>query len=183
MLPQAVVASRSLRIAITAVIVAALAFATALSAQMKIEIGPVPVTMQTLVVLLSGLLFGSRVGASSQLAYLVAGLSGIPWFSRGGGIGYIMSPTFGYLLGFVVAAYAVGKFAEAGFDKKIATAIFAMLAGTVFIYLFGLLWLSKFVPTSGLLAVGFYPFVAGDMLKIMVAGMVLPLAWKLTNNK
>ena len=183
LLPRAIADSKGLRVVVGAAIVVVLAFATALAAQLKIEIGPVPVTMQTLVVLLSGLLFGSRVGVSSQLAYLVAGLSGVSWFSRGGGMGYVMSPTFGYLLGFVVAAYVVGKLAEAGFDKKIISAIFAMLAGSAFIYLFGLLWLSKFVPLSGLLAVGFYPFVVGDMLKITVAGMILPLAFKTINKK
>jgi biotin transporter BioY len=91
---------------------------------------------------------------------------------------YVMSPTFGYLLGFVVAAYIVGKLAEAGFDKKFAGAILAMLAGSAIIYLFGLLWLSKFVPASGLMAVGFYPFLIGDLLKIVAAGIVLPLVWK-----
>jgi biotin transporter BioY len=161
-----------------AILIASLSLITALSAQLKIEIGVVPITMQTLVVLLSGLLFGSRIGAGSQLAYLVAGLSGVPWFSRGGGMSYVMSPTFGYLLGFVVAAYAVGKLAERGWDRKIIGAIAAMLVGSALIYLFGLLWLSKFVPPGSLLAIGFYPFIIGDLLKIMAAGMVLPLAWK-----
>jgi biotin transporter BioY len=176
--PKMAVRSRGLRITISAAIVVALTLATALSAQLKIEIGVIPRTLQTFVVLASGLLFGSRIGASSQLAYLLAGLAGIPWFSRGGGMSYVMSPTFGYLLGFVVAAYIVGKLAEAGFDKKFAGAILAMLAGSAIIYLFGLLWLSKFVPASGLMAVGFYPFLIGDLLKIVAAGIVLPLVWK-----
>lgn len=159
-----------------AAIVVCLSLATALSAKLKIEIGAVPITMQTLVVLLSGLLFGSRIGAGSQMAYLAAGLAGIPWFSRGGGVSYIMLPTFGYLLGFVAAAWAVGKLAERGWDKNFAGAAAAMLAGSGIIYLFGLAWLSKFVPASSLLAVGIYPFLIGDFLKITAAGMALPLA-------
>jgi len=115
-------------------LIISLALTTALGAQIKIEIGAVPITLQTLVVLLSGLVFGSRVGTTSQLAYLGAGLFGIPWFSRGGGLNYILSPTFGYLIGFVPAAYVVGKIMELNRGKNLLNAISAILAGEFLIY-------------------------------------------------
>jgi biotin transporter BioY len=160
-----------------------LAVATGLAATVKFEIGLIPVTFQTFAVLMSGILFGSRIGAASQLTYLLAGLAGVPWFSRGGGIGYLLSPTFGYVVGFVAAAYVVGLLAERGWDKSIAGAVGAMAAGIAVIYYFGLIWLAKFVPSESLLAVGIYPFLAADFLKIVAAGLVLPLCRKATEDR
>ena len=161
------------------VLVLSFSLLTALSAKLKIEIGAVPVTLQTLAVLLSGALLGSKKGALSQLSYLFLGLAGLPLFARGGGIGYILSPTFGYLLGFVLAAFFVGWFCEAGFDRKIKTALIAMLIGNIVIYVPGLLWLSKFVGFEKALSVGLYPFIIGDLLKIIIAGLLLPIGWKI----
>ena len=152
---------------------------TAIASQIKVEIGLIPITMQTLVVLLSGALLGSKKGAASQLFYLFGGLAGISWFSRGGGIAYILSPTFGFIVGFVFAAYLVGWLCEKGFDKKIKTAIIAMFAGNMVLYLPGLFWLAKFIGFNKVLAIGFYPFMIGDMLKILLAGVILPLAWRI----
>lgn len=151
---------------------------TAVSAKLKIEIGIVPITMQTLAVLLSGALLGSKRGALSQLAYLLMGLAGIPWFSRGGGIGYIMSPTFGYIVGFVLAAFFIGWLCERELDKQIKTAISAIFLGNVLLYIPGLFWLAKFVGLNKVLAIGLYPFIIGDLLKILLAGLILPLGWK-----
>lgn len=147
---------------------------TAMAAGVKLQVGIVPVTLQTFVVLLSGILLGSKRGAATQIAYIFAGLAGVPWFSSGGGLQYLLSPTFGYLLGFVFAAYVVGFFAERGWDKKIITLAAALLIGTACIYAFGLLWLSKFVSQEHLLSIGLYPFILGDALKILAAGVLLP---------
>jgi biotin transporter BioY len=156
---------------------------TAISAKIKIEIGPVPITGQTFAVLLSGALLGSRRGALSQIFYLLGGLAGIPWFARGGGIAYLMSPTFGYIIGFVLAAFVVGFLCERGFDRKIETAILAMLVGNILIYLPGLLWLAKLVSWQKVLAVGLYPFIIGDAIKLLLAASILPLGWKLVKAK
>jgi biotin transporter BioY len=156
---------------------------TAVSAKLKIEIGPVPITGQTFAVLLSGALLGSRRSALSQIFYLLGGLAGIPWFARGGGIGYLMSPTFGYIVGFVLAAFVVGFLCERGFDRKIETAILAMFVGNVLIYLPGLLWLARFVGWGKVMAVGLYPFIIGDTIKLLLAGSILPLGWKLIKAK
>ena len=152
---------------------------TALASQIKVEIGLIPLTMQTLVVLLSGALLGSKKGAASQVFYLLGGLAGIPWFCRGGGMAYVLSPTFGFIIGFVFAAYLVGWLSEKGFDKQIKTAIIAMFAGNMVLYLPGLFWLARFTGFDNVLAVGFYPFILGDMLKILLAGLVLPAGWKI----
>jgi biotin transport system substrate-specific component len=147
-------------------------------AGLKLPIGLVPVTLQTFVVLLSGILLGSKRGAVAQIAYVSAGVAGVPWFSSGGGWQYIFSPTFGYLLGFIFAAYVVGLLAERGLDRKIITSIAAMIIGNMCIYFFGLLWLSKFIPQGHLLSIGLYPFIIGDALKILAAGILLPFVWK-----
>ena len=156
---------------------------TGICAKLKIEIGIVPITMQTLAVLLSGALLGSKRGALSQLTYLSIGLAGLPWFARGGGMAYIMSPTFGYIIGFVLAAYLVGYLAEKGLDRSLKTAILALLIGNIILYIPGLLWLGKFVGFGKVLAVGFYPFIPGDLLKILLAGTILPISWKFIRDE
>lgn len=155
------------------VLVLGFAILTGISAKLKIEIGLVPLTMQTVVVLLSGALLGQKKGAACQLTYLMAGLIGLPWFSRGGGLTYILSPTFGYILGFVLAAYLIGGLVEKGWNRNTATAVLIMLAGNIVIYIPGLLWLARFVGISKILTVGLYPFILGDTLKIFLAGLIL----------
>jgi len=164
-------------------LVLSFAFLTGISAKLKIEIGLVPITGQTLMVLLSGALLGSKKGALSQLIYLLGGIFGIPWFARGGGMVYLMSPTFGYILGFVLAAYFVGFLCEKGFDRKIKSSILAMLLGNILIYLPGLFWLSKFVGFEKALAIGLYPFIIGDLFKLLLASLILPFGWRLLGKK
>ena len=170
--------SKNLALAKDIVLVLSSAILTGISAKLKIEIGVVPITMQTFTVLLSGAILGSKRGVASQLTYLLMGLAGVSWFSRGGGIQYILSPTFGYIIGFVFAAYFVGWLCEKGFDRKIKTAILAMLFGNILIYISGLFWLARFVGFGKVLSIGFYPFIIGDLLKILLAGLVLPMGWK-----
>jgi len=155
------------------------AILTGICAKLKIEIGPVPITFQTFAVLLSGALLGAKRGALSQLAYLLMGLAGISWFSRGGGIQYIFSPTFGYIVGFVLCAFLVGFLCERGFDRKILSCILAMILGEIVLYIPGLLWLAKFVGFERVLKVGLYPFIVGDTLKMLLAAFILPFGWKL----
>lgn len=158
---------------------------TALLAQISFWIGPVPITGQTLAVLLSGALLGSYRGALSQLSYLAIGATGIPfWFALGGppGIARLLGPTGGYLAGFVAAAFVVGWLAERGWDRRIWTAVVAMVVGNMVIYIFGLPWLAQFVPGEKLLKVGLYPFIPGDLFKIALAASVLPSGWWLIHR-
>ena len=165
-------------------VVLALGFAclTAASAQISFWIGPVPVSGQTFAVLLSGAVLGSRLGALSQLSYLVIGLTGIPyWFSLGGapGIARLIGPTGGYLLGFVACAFVVGLLVERGWGKNIWKTGIAMVAGSMVMYVFGLSWLSIYVSDSMLLQAGLYPFVVGDIIKIVAAATLVPAGWML----
>ena len=144
---------------------------TGISAGFKIEIGAVPITMQTLVVLLSGVFLGSKKGAISQLTYLTAGIVGIPWFSRGGGLAYILSPTFGYLIGFIPASYVIGLLIKK--NQNILNNIKAFIAGNVFIYSFGILWLLRTFSLSQSLTIGLYPFISGEILKMFLAIIII----------
>jgi len=161
------------------ILVLSFSVVTGICAKLKVEIGLVPVTFQTFAVLLSGALLGSRRGALSQIAYLLMGLAGVPWFARGGGMAYLLSPTFGYIMGFVLAAFVVGWLCERGFDRQMKRAILAMFLGNVLLYIPGLLWLVRFTGWEKVLTVGLYPFLLGDFLKILLAGLVLPIGWKL----
>jgi len=158
---------------------------TALSAQISFWVGPVPITGQTFAVLLSGILLGSFRGTMSQLTYLAIGCTGIPyWFALGGvpGIARLLGPTGGYLIGFVAVAFVVGWLAERGWDRKVGTAALAMLIGNTVLYIFGLPWLSRFVPEGTVLQVGLYPFIPGDLLKLTLAALALPSAWYFVNR-
>ena len=156
----------------------------ALCSQFTIHIGPVPITGQTFAVLLTGMLLGSRRGSMSVLAYLAQGLAGLPVFSPGGpmGLARLAGPTGGYLIGFVAAAYVVGRLAEKGWDRKMTTTFAAMLIGNAVIYAFGLPWLALLVGGEKALLLGLYPFIAGDLLKAALATTLLPTGWKLLNK-
>ena len=153
----------------------------ALSAQFafRVPISPVPVTGQTLVVLLIGMAYGSRLGAATVLAYLVEGGMGLPVFAKGtGGWPIIIGPTGGYLVGFVAAAFALGWLAERGAGRgPISTAI-AMAIGTIIIYALGVSWLGQFIGFDKAIAAGVMPFLYGDALKLIVAAGLMPLAWR-----
>lgn len=174
--------TKALSVAKDIVLVLSFSGITAICAKLKVEIGVVPITMQTFPVLLSGALLGAKRGALSQITYLLLGLAGVPWFARGGGMAYLLSPTFGYIIGFVLAAYFVGWLCERGFDRQVKTAMISMLIGNILLYIPGLLWLAKFVGFERVLAVGLYPFIVGDLLKIFLAGSILPIGWKLTKK-
>ena len=164
------------------VLVSSFALLTAVCAKATIGIGFVPITMQTFAVLLSGALLGSKRGALSQILYLFGGLAGIPLFAGGGGVAYILSPTFGYILGFAPAAFFVGWLCERGWDRDLKTAILAMIIGNIVLYIPGLLWLARFILLEKVLTVGLYPFVVGDLFKILFAGIVLPMGWKIIES-
>jgi len=143
----------------------------AISAQVSVHIpfSPVPITGQTLVVLLAGLLLGRNLAAASVLAYLLQGAAGMPFFAGGrSGLVTLLGPTGGYLFGFLAAAWVVGLLAEQPARRPLLTTAGSLLAGTAIIYLFGLPWLALFVPRAQVLSLGLVPFLAGDLLKILL---------------
>ena len=164
------------------VLVVGFACLTAAFAQISFWVGTVPVTGQTFAVLLAGALLGSRRGALSQLSYLAIGATGVPyWFALGGppGVARLIGPSGGYLIGFIAVAFVVGWLAERGWDRHIGTAVLAMLGGEMVLYVFGLSWLYHFVPGSAVLHAGLYPFIIGDVIKVVAAALILPSGWLL----
>lgn len=154
----------------------------ALTAQIELPMWPVPVTGQTFGVLLVAALLGRR-GALSVVAYISQGALGLPVFAGGAaGIGQLLGPTGGYLVGFVAAAYVVGWLCERGWDRHVGTAVLAMFIGNLTIYLCGTAWLANFVGLEQVLAVGVLPFIPGDVLKIVLAALALPLGWRLVGR-
>ena len=156
----------------------------ALAAQVAIRLpfSPVPITGQTLAVLMVGALLGSRRGAWSLLAYLLEGLVGLPVFAAGAsGPSYLLGPTGGYLFGFIAAAFVIGWLAERGWDRRVGTTALAMVAGNVAIYLCGICWLAFYVGARAL-ALGLFPFLAGDVVKLVLAATLLPLGWGLLSR-
>ena len=157
-------------------------FALTLSAKNQVPFWPVPMTMQTFVVLVIGLAYGWRLGAATVALYLVEGALGLPVFAgtpeKGIGIAYMMGPTGGFLVGFVAAAAVTGWLAERGFDRSIGSTALAMLAGNLAIYGFGLAWLAGLIGTEKAVAFGLVPFLLGDAVKIALAACLMPLAWK-----
>ena len=155
----------------------------ALSAQVAIQLpfSPVPITGQTMAVLLVGALLGSRRGALAVLAYIAEGLAGLPVFAGGAaGLARLFGPTGGYLVGFVAAAFLVGWLAERGWDRRFGTTLAAMTLGNLVIYGVGAVWLAVFVGgLSRAWSLGVLPFLPGDAIKIVLAAVLLPGGWKL----
>lgn len=156
--------------------------------ELHLPFTPVPVTGQTLGVLLVGASLGAGLGAVSIGLYLAQGALGLPFFSGGdSGIDFLRlsSVTGGYLWGFVIAALVVGRLAERGWDRSIRSSIGAMFLGELMLYVVAIPWLmgAVDVPLSEALELGLAPFVVGDALKLLVAAGLLPLGWRVTRNR
>lgn len=159
-----------------------------LSAKIQVPFYPVPMTMQTFVVLGLGMAYGWRLGGATVSLYLAAGALGLPVFAgtpeKGIGLVYMLGGTGGYLLGFLLAAAACGWLAERGWDRNVVGTALAMLVGNALIYIPGLLWLgSLYGWDKPILEWGFVPFFLGDLTKIALAAAVLPLAWKAVGRR
>lgn len=153
-------------------------------AQVRIPLQPVPITGQTLAVLLVGMALGSRRGPLAVLVYLGMSAAGLPFFTGAqSGLAYMAGPTGGYLLGFLPAAWLVGWLAERGWDRSLPLTLAAMALGNLVIYLFGISWLQTLVGGwQQALTLGLYPFLIGDTIKALLAALLLPAAWKLVKN-
>lgn len=152
----------------------------AISAKIQIPFYPVPMTMQTLVVIMIGALFGARLGMATILLYLAEGFMGLPVFAGPvAGPAYLAGPTAGYLFGFVLAAGLAGALAERGWDRKIHTTFALMLLSTALIFIPGVAWLAILIGLPLAIAKGLVPFLLGGLLKASLATAILPMAWKL----
>ncbi len=160
------------------------------SAKVQIATIPVPVTLQMLVIMTIGAAYGPYLAASTVGAYLLLGAQGLPVFAgtpeKGIGLAYMMGPTGGYLLGFLIAAYAVGLLARAGWDRNWLTMAAAMAVGILCVYIPGVVWLSASwgaaLGWENWYAWGVKTFIWVDALKLVVAVIAFPVIWKLVGD-
>jgi biotin transport system substrate-specific component len=144
----------------------------ALSARVQIPFWPVPMTLQTLAVLMIGAAYGARLGGATLLAYLAEGAVGFPVFASGAGLAYMAGPTGGYLLGFLLAAVFVGYAADRGWLKRLVPAVAVMLGGGMLIYAPGVAWLSGLIGMQKAVAGGLLPFLPAEAFKLALAALL-----------
>ena len=153
----------------------------ALSAKIQVPIPPVPMTMQTLVVLIIGATYGWRLGGATMLLYIGEGMLGLPVFANTppqvASPAYLLGPTGGYLVGYVAAAVVMGFLAERGWDRSLWRVLVMMSVGHLIIFAFGLAWLTQLFGPAKAWAVGAAPFVAGTVLKTALAAALMKAAW------
>ena len=146
------------------------------SAQFSIVLpfSPIPITAQTIIILLMGVLLGKERGTAAVGLYILQGVAGLPVFAGGkSGLLTLVGPTGGYLVGFLGAVYVVGVLSELRHDNSISYTVFSLIIGNVIIYAFGLIWLVRFVGETQALSLGFFPFLVGDIVKIFIGVLVL----------
>jgi biotin transport system substrate-specific component len=177
--------SRSLNLLRNTVLIVGFSLFVGLCSHITIPLQPVPITLQTLGVLLAGAALGSKRGGLALLLYLAEGAAGLPVFApvvgSPGAYLALFSFTGGYLWAFPIAAFVVGWLCERGLDRSLFTSALAMLPGSVIIYLLGALQLGLVLHLNVSLAFayGVTPFLIGDLLKLIVAALLLPAAWAL----
>lgn len=155
------------------------ALALAISAKAQVPFYPVPMTLQTLVVLIIGAAFGARLAVSTVLIYLIEGLLGLQVFAGvNAGPGYMMGPTGGYLLGFLLAAALVGWLAERGWDRSLGRLLAAMILGHLVIFVCGFGWLAQLIGPEKAWIGGVVPFFAATIVKTLLAWALVAAAWR-----
>ena len=175
------------KLAKQAVLVVLGVMALAFFAKIKIPMWPVPVTMGTFAVLTIGAAYGPRLGLATIMGYMIVGALGFDVFASSSaekfGLEYMMGGTGGYLVGYVLATLALGFAARKGWDRSILMMAVAMLVGNALIYIPGLLWLGELYGwDKPILQWGFTPFVIGDVLKLVLAALLVPALWKMLGN-
>ncbi len=170
--------------ALDAALILAFSVFVALTAKVQIPLWPVPITLQTLAVLFTGAVLGSRRGALALLLYLAEGAVGLPVFAGGAGLAYMLGPTGGYLISYPIAAGVVGLLAERGWDRRPLWTALAMVLGNLVIYALGVTWLAVLLGDPGTAMVqGMLVFIVGDLIKVALATFALPGGWALARRK
>jgi biotin transport system substrate-specific component len=162
------------------IVAGSIVVAFAAQAAIPLPFTPVPITLQPFAVLLVGAALGARRGALALVAYLLEGAIGMPVFAAGAaGVGTILGPSGGYLVGFIPAAFVTGWFAERGWDRRFLTTWAAMALGSTMIFACGLPWLAFYSGWDQVLGLGLWPFLPGDLVKQLAAAVALPNLWRL----
>jgi len=157
-------------------------FLLAISSKVQIPITPVPVTLQTLVLLVMSMFLGWRGAAGATIFYLFQGAIGLPVFAHGGGLIILFGPTGGYLFGFLIASIVVGFLAERGWDKSVVLTFITITIGTLIIYLFGIIWLSYLKDLNTAIVFGLLPFITPDILKICLGTCLVSAGWEVSEK-
>ena len=157
-------------------------FILAISSKVQIPLTPVPVTLQTLVLLVMSMFLGWRGAVGATSLYLFQGAIGLPVFAHGGGFIILFGPTGGYLFGFLIASLVVGYLAEKGWDKSVVLTFTSMTIGTLIIYLFGVIWLSYLKDLNTALVFGLLPFITPDILKICLGTCLVSAGWEISEK-
>ena len=157
-------------------------FLLILSAKIKVDLYPVPMTMQPLAVLMIAMLCGRNISVAAVSLYLFQGIIGFPVFAYGGGLPYLLGPTGGFLFGFLFASILIGQLADRGWGKFLFKSVFAMLLGLFVIYSCGVFQLSILKGFDFAILNGLKPFIIGDLYKLILAALLLPQIWKLVNK-
>jgi biotin transport system substrate-specific component len=165
------------------VLLAAGSLLLALSARLQVPFRPVPMTMQTFVVLVLGMAYGWRLAGATVLLYLAEGAVGLPVFAGGSGILYMAGPTGGFLVGFLAAVALLGWLAERGWDRSLALTGVAMVLGHAVILGCGVVWLAHLVGWAKAVEFGLAPFWAATALKTALGIAVMPAAWNLLRTR
>jgi biotin transport system substrate-specific component len=171
-----------------AVLVVSGVLGLAVLAQIAVPVpgSPIPVTGQTLGVLILGTTYGSSLGFTTFAVYILAGIAGAPVFADGRhGLDRLIGASGGYLIGMLVATFVLGQLARFRLDQKFLTALPSMLIGTILTFAFGLFWLHQYTGKSWSWTIdnGLTPFIIGEVLKIAIAGTSLPAIWRVVNRK
>lgn len=153
----------------------------AVAAQVHVPMHLVPITLQSLAVLLIGTAYGARLGAATLALYALVGAVGLPVFAdmKSG----FQSPSFGYVIGFIPAAYVVGLLAERGWDRSPPRMFLTALLGAIVVYVPGLIWLSAWVGAAKAIQIGLLPFIVNDFIEIAVVAVAFPAAWALISRR
>lgn len=183
--------SRARALALDAALVLTGAAVVALLAQVSIPLWPVPITGQTLGVIVVGAALGSRRGAAALTTYLLVGLAGLPVFADfTGSFAAVAKPSFGFVIGFIVAAFVAGWFAERAWDRRPALAFLGFAAASVVPFLFGIPYMALILNVvlgldysfAGILDAGLFPFIVGGLVKAALAALLIPGAWALVRK-
>ncbi|MBI1219931.1 MAG: biotin transporter BioY [Rhodobacteraceae bacterium] len=166
--------SPAARLARDGVAVLAGSLVMAIAAHIEVPMWPVPMTLQMLAVFGLALGFGFRLATAMAAAYLVEGALGLPVFAAGGGIAYFAGPTAGYLFGFLLAAAMIGFLADRGWSRDPVRASAAAFIGAVVVYVLGVAWLAALIGPVAAVKGGVLPFLPGEAVKIVLAGLALP---------
>lgn len=193
--------SQSARLALNIVTVVLGTLVLTVAAKISVPVMPVPVTLQSLAVAIIAAAFGWRIGVATVALYIAEGLSGLPVFASGGGIGYLMSPSFGFIVGWLAMAYIIGRAADLGASGRIVVLFGAMVLGNAVSFAFGFTWLlvvaniiiqtgatlPGWLDAGNLLAAAWNgavaPFIAWDLLKMAFAAITIVGTWKLLSRK